>query len=94
MSICERNSVSRMNVNTFTRKTSCLRFSFLCNSHFYTFMALDKRETVPAASHWNRVGAKPKQHTKVNQQVHSTPNAKLKLHVSAGLARHSNQPCH
>ena len=46
-------------------------------SYTVSFPKLDKRETVPAASHWNRVGAKPKQHTKVNQQVHSTPNAKL-----------------
>ena len=46
-------------------------------SYTVSFPKLDMRETVPAASHWNRVGAKPKQHTKVNQQVHSTPNAKL-----------------
>ncbi|CAL8395525.1 unnamed protein product [Boreogadus saida] len=42
-------------------------------SYIVSFPKLDKRETVPAASHWHRVGAKPKQHTKVNQQVHSTP---------------------
>ncbi|CAL8253815.1 unnamed protein product [Boreogadus saida] len=46
-------------------------------SYTVSFPKLDKRETVPAASHWHRVGAKPKQHTKVNQQVHSTPDAKL-----------------
>ncbi|CAL8378747.1 unnamed protein product [Boreogadus saida] len=46
-------------------------------SYTVSFPKLDKRETVPAASHWHRVGAKPKQHTKVNQQDHSTPNAKL-----------------
>uniref|UniRef100_A0A8C5CKM3 SGNH hydrolase-type esterase domain-containing protein n=1 Tax=Gadus morhua TaxID=8049 RepID=A0A8C5CKM3_GADMO len=46
-------------------------------SYTVSFPKLDKRETVPAASHWLRVGAKPKQHTKVNRQVHSTPNAKL-----------------
>ena len=60
-------------------------------SYTVSFPNLDKRETVPARSHWHRVGAKPKKHTKVNQQVHSTPNAnypKLKLHVSAGLASH------
>ncbi|CAL8253430.1 unnamed protein product [Boreogadus saida] len=34
---------------------------------------LDKTETAPAASHWLTVGAKAKQHTKVNQQAHSTP---------------------
>ncbi|CAL8386920.1 unnamed protein product [Boreogadus saida] len=42
-------------------------------SHIVSFPKLDKRETAPAASHWHRVGAKPKQHTKVNQQAHSTP---------------------
>ncbi|CAL8349893.1 unnamed protein product [Boreogadus saida] len=42
-------------------------------SYIVSFPKLDKRETVSAASHWHRVGAKPKQHTKVNQQVHSTP---------------------
>ena len=46
-------------------------------SYTVSFPKLDKRETVPAAFHWHRVGAKPKQHTKVNQQDHSTPNAKL-----------------
>ncbi|CAL8371771.1 unnamed protein product [Gadus morhua 'NCC'] len=46
-------------------------------SYTVFFPKLDKRETVPAASHWHRVGATPKQHTKENQQVHSTPNAKL-----------------
>ena len=43
MSICGRDSVSRMNVNTFTRKNSCIRFSFFCNSYFPTFMALKKK---------------------------------------------------
>ncbi|CAL8255001.1 unnamed protein product [Boreogadus saida] len=42
-------------------------------SYIVSFPKLDKRETVPAASRWHRVGAKPKQHTKVNQQAHSTP---------------------
>ncbi|CAL8255303.1 unnamed protein product [Boreogadus saida] len=42
-------------------------------SHIVSFSKLDKRETAPAASHWHRAGAKPKQHTKVNQQAHSTP---------------------
>ncbi|CAL8338842.1 unnamed protein product [Boreogadus saida] len=42
-------------------------------SHTVTFPNLDKRETAPAASHWLTVGAKAKQHTKVNQQAHSTP---------------------
>ncbi|CAL8388533.1 unnamed protein product [Boreogadus saida] len=42
-------------------------------SHIVSFPKLDKRETAPAASQWHRVGAKPKQHTKVNQQAHSTP---------------------
>ncbi|CAL8397259.1 unnamed protein product [Boreogadus saida] len=42
-------------------------------SHIVSFPNLDKRETAPAASHWHRVGAKAKQHTKVNQQAHSTP---------------------
>ncbi|CAL8404395.1 unnamed protein product [Boreogadus saida] len=44
-------------------------------SHTVTFpnLNLDKRETAPAASHWLTVGAKAKQHTKVNQQAHSTP---------------------
>ena len=46
-------------------------------SYTVSFPKLDKRETIPTASHWHRVGAKPKQHSKVNQQVHSTPNAKL-----------------
>ena len=42
-------------------------------SYTVSFLKLDKRGTVPAASHRHRVGAKPKQHSKVNQQVHSTP---------------------
>ncbi|CAL8255449.1 unnamed protein product [Boreogadus saida] len=52
-----------------------------------SFPKLDKREKVPAASHWHRVGAKPKQHTKVNQQVHSTPNAKLPKTKVACISR-------
>ena len=40
-------------------------------SYIVSFPKLDKRETVPAASHCHRVGAKPKQHTKLNQQVDS-----------------------
>ncbi|CAL8378108.1 unnamed protein product [Gadus morhua 'NCC'] len=56
-------------------------------SYNVSFPKLDKRETVPAASHWHRVGAKPKQHTKVNQQVHSTPNAKLPKAKVACISR-------
>ncbi|CAL8377828.1 unnamed protein product [Boreogadus saida] len=55
--------------------------------YIVSFPKLDKRETVPAASHWHRVGAKPKQHTKLYQQVHSTPNAKLPKAKVACISR-------
>ena len=56
-------------------------------SYTVSFPKLDKRETVPAVFHWHRVGAKPKQHTKVNQQVHSMPNAKLPKAKVACISR-------